>query len=913
MFAARGTGKTNWKETLLAVAFLTAVVMFFFWRSFQAPQVLFSNDGPFGQIAAHVNYEGTALTGYWMDYHWLGMEMPSASVNVTQLIYHLIGHPIYGVQGAVNFMKFYGPLSLILLGFSAWFFCRQLRFHPAVCILVGVASALNSNALSNVAWGLPSFAVTRAMCFLAMAAIVSPSIRKRWVRLALAGFAVGIGVSEGFDTGAIFSLYLAAFALVWFGFKSKAPALPGWGKAVGKVAVLAIFAAMISAHTLMTLVNTQIIGTAQAQIPENETLEVQQARETANWHAQTTGSLPKLETLRVIVPGLFGYRMSPDEKQIKPYEGSYWGRVNENPMITDLRQKVKSAPDRAVREQAKAQLEYLAQEKQGFRFSGSGEYAGLLVVMMAFWAFLQSLRRKGSASYSTFDRRMIWFWAAIAVLSLMACWGRFFPLYSLIYKLPYFSTIRNPIKFTQPMHMALIVLFAYGLQDLFHRYVGGKDGEQASAKARLKAWWKSAAVFDRRWLIGCGGAIGASILCLLFYVTAEQELVKSMTTTGIAVDHAKQLADHSFGEAGIFVVMLALTAWLVAFVMRGGFGGSRVRWAGVALAALLIFDLGRAARPWIIYENYKERYADNAVSDALKGEPHLNRVAFAKTSTGDQAANARLGEFYGFYFMEWLQNQFPYHHIQTLDLHQDPRPSLRKQTYEVAMANHPVRQWVLSNTRYLIGVTPQAADLNMRGDPVHKRFRVVSSFHLVETPGKKFPTVQVAADGLYALMEYGGVLPRARLFSNWAVVKEDAKVLNVLTNVTFDPLRTLVVSGETEASHMGSTNVVPGTVEHVHYSPTRRVMKVNATEEAMLLLNDQHNPNWQVFVDGEAAELLRCNYVMRGVRVEPGEHEVVFQFRPPRKWFYISVMAALVGVGMLGYLGFVEPRARGEA
>ena len=122
MFAARGTGKINWKEALLAVAFLTAVVMFFFWRSFQAPQVLFSNDGPFGQIAAHVNYEGTALTGYWMDYHWLGMEMPSASVNVTQLIYHLIGHPIYGVQGAVNFMKFYGPLSLILLGFSAWFF-----------------------------------------------------------------------------------------------------------------------------------------------------------------------------------------------------------------------------------------------------------------------------------------------------------------------------------------------------------------------------------------------------------------------------------------------------------------------------------------------------------------------------------------------------------------------------------------------------------------------------------------------------------------------------------------------------------------------------------------------------------------------------------------------------------------------
>ena len=81
----------------------------------------------------------------------------------------------------------------------------------------------------------------------------------------------------------------------------------------------------------------------------------------------------------------------------------------------------------------------------------------------------------------------------------------------------------------------------------------------------------------------------------------------------------------------------------------------------------------------------------------------------------------------------------------------------------------------------------------------------------------------------------------------------------------------------------------------------------------MLLLNDQHNPNWRVTVNGESAELLLCNYVMRGVRVEPGEHEVVFEFRPPRKGFYVSMLAALLGVGMLGYLGFVEPRARGES
>lgn len=896
------------KQSLPVLAVMAVALIFLFRPSFQEGMVMFSNDGPLGRVAAHAVYDETAFAGYWMDLYWLGREMPSAPFNVTLAIYHIIGPPIFGLDGAVNFLKFYGPLSLLLLGFSSWLFCRQLRFHPAVCILVGVASALNSNALSNVAWGLPSFAITRAMCFFAMAAVVSPGIRKGWIRLALAGFAVGIGVSEGFDTGAIFSLYLAAFALAWFGFKAGESTLRGWGLAGGRVVILAIFAAMISAHTLVTLVNTQIIGTASAQIPKNETPEARAAREEANWHAKTTGSLPKLETLRVIVPGLFGYRMSPDEEQIKFYPGSYWGRVNESPTITELRSQAKGAPDRATREQANATLEMFARSgSNGFRFSGSGEYAGVLVVMMAFWAFLQSLRPKATASYSTFDRRMIWFWTAIAILSLMACWGRFFPLYSLIYKLPYFSTIRNPIKFTQPMHMALIVLFAYGLQDLFRRFVTGGDGEKASAGARLKAWWKAAPAFDRRWLIGCGAAVAGSVLCLVFYVTAEEELAKSMANSGFAPEQAKQLADHSFGEAGKFVLLLAVTSGLVAFVMRGGFRGSRARWAGLALGALLIFDLGGAARPWIVYENYKQRYADNAVIDILKQEPHLNRVAFALTGTSDQAVNARLQGFYSFYHMHWLQNQFPYNRIQTLDIHQDPRPTARKQTFEAALAQNPVRHWMLCNNRYLIGVTPQAEDLNMRGDPVQKRFRVVTSFHLTQPAGQRFPVVHVAADGPYALMEFGGVLPRARLFSNWLVVEEDEKALNLLTNLTFDPARTLVVSGPSEESHTGSTNVVPGTVEHTYYSPTHRTMNVSATEDSILLLNDQHHPHWRVTVDGRPVELLRCNYVMRGVRIGPGEHEVDFQFRPPRNGLYLSLGATLLCVGLLGYLSFLAP------
>jgi len=46
----------------------------------------------------------------------------------------------------------------------------------------------------------------------------------------------------------------------------------------------------------------------------------------------------------------------------------------------------------------------------------------------------------------------------------------------------------------------------------------------------------------------------------------------------------------------------------------------------------------------------------------------------------------------------------------------------------------------------------------------------------------------------------------------------------------------------------------------------------------VLLLNDRFDPAWRVTVDGKAASLLRCNYIMRGVQLAPGEHTVEFTF-----------------------------------
>jgi len=67
------------------------------------------------------------------------------------------------------------------------------------------------------------------------------------------------------------------------------------------------------------------------------------------------------------------------------------------------------------------------------------------------------------------------------------------------------------------------------------------------------------------------------------------------------------------------------------------------------------------------------------------------------------------------------------------------------------------------------------------------------------------------------------------------------------------------------------------------------------------MMCDKFDPDWKVFVDGKKSEVLRCDFLMRGVYLEPGKHEVEFKFRPNIKMFYVNIVAIVVGVVLLGF------------
>ena len=218
------------------------------------------------------------------------------------------------------------------------------------------------------------------------------------------------------------------------------------------------------------------------------------------------------------------------------------------------------------------------------------------------------------------------------------------------------------------------------------------------------------------------------------------------------------------------------------------------------------------------------------------------------------------------------------------------------------------RRWQLTNTRYLLGPAGFLDIMNSQLDAGQQRFRVLQRFDVVPKPGIERPTkleeltAVTSPNGAYALFEFTGALPRVKLYSRWQVSTNDEATLRILGDKNFDPLQTVLVSTPLPAAP--STNQISGLAGFKSYRPTDIVFETKSELPSVLLLNDRYDGNWRVLVDGRPAELLRCNFIMRGVYLPAGSHTVEFQFRLPDGPLKITLAAIACGVVLIGFLAW---------
>jgi hypothetical protein len=861
------------------VLLILAVVLFVcFFQSFQPDYTLFSNDGPLGRLMSQCQRLPQRFSGAWQDLNSIGYSQGAAWPNITSFLLLLLG--------PVGFSKFYAPLGLLFLGLSAWCFFRQLGLAPLACLLGALASCLNSGFFSAACWGMAAHPLSVAMSFLALSALVHWSSHGRWLQAAAAGLAVGISVAEGADLGAIFSVYVAAFAF-YHSWLTDGSSFKRLACGASRVLLIAGVAGLVAAQAISVLVGTQMQGLPRTQTGAQN--------EQDRWDWATQWSLPKREALTLLIPGLFGYRMD------SAAGGNYWGAVGREP-----------AWDR-----------YFENGRQGqppagfLRFAGGGNYAGILVVLVAVWAACQSLRGQKSV-FQPQTRMHIYFWIAVLIGSMLLAFGRHAPFYRIFYSLPYSSSIRNPAKFIHVVNWAFLVLFAYGIHGLSNLYL--RRSATTPSLRSLGAWWSKATAFERRWFVGCTVAVASSLIAALVYAFCATGVENYLQGVGFDENQAREIAAFSFRQVSWYLVFLSLAVVLVLAISTGQFSGRASKWGATLLGLLLIVDLGHADQPWIVYWNYTQKYASDPIIDVLRQAPYEHRVAslppwLPRQFPLPQDLLAQENHWDEAYQSEWLQQLFPYYDIQSLDSVQmrTMPPDLAKFEDALQFRGTPTtlpfiaRRWELTNTRYVLGCAALLPMLNQALDPLQHRFSIVSRFDFFPKPGVVHPKAfqeitSVPSDkGPFALFEFSGALPRASLYCNWQMVTNGDDALNLITNTAFSPARTVIVSSPLAISpSLAAQNV--GSVTFASYSPKSIVLRAAAPATSVLLLNDHFDPNWRVSIDGKPATLLRCNFVMRGVVVPAGDHQIQFWFSPPLGALYLSLAAIASGLFLTGRL-----------
>ncbi|MDY7078654.1 MAG: YfhO family protein [Chloroflexota bacterium] len=206
--------------------------------------------------------------------------------------------------------------------------------------------------------------------------------------------------------------------------------------------------------------------------------------------------------------------------------------------------------------------------------------------------------------------------------------------------------------------------------------------------------------------------------------------------------------------------------------------------------------------------------------------------------------------------------------------------------------------------------------ITSRPDPRARTYDLLNAGYFMTTAPIEYPD-QPDAPRLVLdepdvyVYERSNALPRAWIVSQVEVM-DDAAMLTRIHEPDFDPRTTALVNSPLECAGTAVSPAPPvhgsgGQVEIVRYDGNRIEAQVRGGG-GLLIFSEVDYPGWQATVDGDAAQLVRADYLLRAFCVPAGEHRVVLVYDPP----LLKIGLAITGLTLLLILSVIwNARPRG--
>ncbi len=103
-------------------------------------------------------------------------------------------------------------------------------------------------------------------------------------------------------------------------------------------------------------------------------------------------------------------------------------------------------------------------------------------------------------------------------------------------------------------------------------------------------------------------------------------------------------------------------------------------------------------------------------------------------------------------------------------------------------------------------------------------------------------------------------------------------------------------------------NIRDGHILLLEYAPDKLKYEFVSNDEQLVVFSEiWYGPNkgWKAYIDGQPAEIIRANYLLRAMRVPAGEHTIEMVFEPDNYYKGVMISRVFSGIILIGLLGMI--------
>jgi hypothetical protein len=163
-----------------------------------------------------------------------------------------------------------------------------------------------------------------------------------------------------------------------------------------------------------------------------------------------------------------------------------------------------------------------------------------------------------------------------------------------------------------------------------------------------------------------------------------------------------------------------------------------------------------------------------------------------------------------------------------------------------------------------------------------------------QIPSKKLEWAARDRQNGLTLYQNKSCLPRAWFVEDLEVIKNSNEIIDRLNSSDFEPAKTAIVE-----EIVGDVSTPENSeVELKNFGLHELNFKVKTDKKAYLTISEIYYPaGWKAYIDGQETSIYATNYILRGVVVPAGEHELQLKFVP--EVYDLSLKLSLIGISLV--------------